>query len=121
MQSCDGGSAAASDALEGLVSESDPYPGDVGPVRRGVDADLAVIATRDPALAAGGLAATARALADELDKPRNSATSKAMCAGRLADALEQLRDLMPPEREHSRLDDLVARRNARRAAGGATA
>jgi hypothetical protein len=67
------------------------------------------------------LAATALVLAAELDKPKNSATSKSMCARVLADVLEQLRELMPPVEEGDSLDDLAARRRARRAVGGSGA
>jgi len=82
--------------------------------------DLATIAKADPALAESGLAAMARVLARELDHPFNSATSKSMCAKALADALGQLRDLMPVEQEGDQLDDLSARR-AERLGGGAAA
>lgn len=70
-------------------------------------------------LAGSALAATALALARELDKPRNSATSKAMCARALSDVLSQLRALAPANREDDGLDDIAARRRARLAGGSA--
>lgn len=83
----------------------------VAAVRR----DLADIAKRDPRLAESGLAATALALASELDA-KNSATSKSMCARALVEALEKLRALAPEEEAHDQLDSLAARRAARIAA-----
>lgn len=74
-------------------------------------------------LAHGALAASALALAAEMDDPENSATSKSMCARALHDALEQLRELAPPKRETDDVDDLEAkrakRRDAARVAGAA--
>jgi hypothetical protein len=67
-------------------------------------------------LRGSALAATALALAAEVDKAKNSATSKSMCARVLADVLGQLRELKPPAEEGDSLDDLAARRRARRAA-----
>ncbi len=69
-----------------------------------------------PAVARGPLAATALALAGQIDDPGNSATSKSMCARSLLDTLDQLRALAPPEQEDDSLDDLAARRAARRTA-----
>ena len=60
------------------------------------------------------LAASALALARELDVAGNSATSKAMCARALAETLEKLRDRMPDEEEVDKVDDLSARRAKRR-------
>lgn len=87
-----------------------------------VKRDLTQIAIADKALATSGLAATALALAREMDKPENSATSKSMCAGQLRDTLARLRELAPVSEESDDLDDL-ARRREKRLAGlpGATA
>lgn len=60
-----------------------------------------------------GLAATALALAGEIDG-NNSATSKSMCAKALVDVMRELRSLAPPAREKDGVDDLIARREKRR-------
>lgn len=85
-----------------------------------VERDLKEIAKRDKALAGSALAATARQLAQELDDPGNSATSKSMCAGRLMEAMDRLHELLPPEEEQDSLDEL-ARRRAKRRGAAATA
>lgn len=84
-----------------------------------VERDVEELAKVDPALAGSALAATALALALEIENPYNSATSKAMCAGQLRDTLGQLRELAPPAKEKDDLDELTARRSARLASGGA--
>ena len=89
-------------------------------VLESVERDLAEIAKRDKALAESALAATAKQLACELDAPKNSATSKAMCAGKLIDALDRLRELAPVEDSKGNpVDELGAKREARRAGGAA--
>lgn len=75
--------------------------------------DLAAIAERDAGLAECGLAASALALARELDSGENSATSKAACARALAEALDRLRELVPVAPESDALDEL-AKARARR-------
>lgn len=85
-------------------------------VLEAVEAELAVVAKRDRALASSGLAAAALAMARELDDPGNSATSKSMCAGKLIVALGELRDLLPPEQKRDGVDDLSERRSKRRKA-----
>ena len=69
-----------------------------------------------PKAADTSLAATALALARELDEPGNSATSKSMCAKSMVEVLRELRALMPAKQEADQLDDLTARREARRRA-----
>ena len=64
-------------------------------------------------LSEGALAALALAMADEIDNAGNSATSKAMCAGRLHDAMDRLRELAPPKQERTKLDELGDRRAKR--------
>jgi hypothetical protein len=71
------------------------------------------------AVADSALAATARALARELDDPGNSATSKSMCARALAETLDRLLALAPPKKEADKLDELNARRAKRRGAAAA--
>jgi hypothetical protein len=94
----------------------------MGPVETAVKADIAEIAASDARLAASGLAASALALAREIDEPGNSATSKSMCAKALMDALGQLRDLAPPAREETELERHRRERSERRAnPGGAGA
>jgi hypothetical protein len=83
----------------------------VGAVRR----DLERIGKLDARLAESGLAATALALAREIDKSGNSATSKSMCARALGETMDRLRELAPAEAPAaSLLDDLEARRKQRR-------
>lgn len=67
-------------------------------------------------LAQSALAAAAMTLGASLDDPRNSATSKSMCAKALLDILDRLRDLAPGDEEADELDELNARR-AERLAG----
>ena len=88
-------------------------------VLESVERDLKAIAKRDKALADSALAAAARQLAHELDDPGNSATSKSMCAGRLMEAMDRLRELMPPEEEKDSLDEFARRRAERRGAEAA--
>lgn len=84
-----------------------------------VDGDLVEIRRRAPALAGSALAASARVLAEELDSPSNSATSKSMCAKALREVMDRLRELAPPEERTDRIDELNARRASRRAASSA--
>lgn len=84
-------------------------------VEAAVTRDIAELAGRDERLAESGLAASALALARELDNP-NSATSKSMCARSLLETLDRLRQLAPPERKRDRIDELASRRASRRAA-----
>lgn len=86
-----------------------------------VERDIAEIAKRDKRLAESGLAAAALALARELDKPKNSATSKSMCAKALRETLDRLRELTPPERTMDGIDDLAAKRATRRDTAGISA
>ena len=76
-----------------------------------VQVDLDRLASRDDELANGALAQLALAMAREIDAAANSATSKSMCAGRLIEALEQLRALAPAQEE----EDEVERARQRRA------
>lgn len=70
----------------------------------------------DERVSAGPVAATALALARELDDTGNSATSKSMCARSLLEALTQLRAMVPQSGEVNPLDDIRARRDRRTAA-----
>lgn len=83
--------------------------------------DLDAIRARDEDLADSALAATALALASEIDNEDNSATSKSMCAKALAEIMRELRDLAPPELKEDALVDLNARRSTRRSGVSATA
>jgi hypothetical protein len=85
-----------------------------GPVVAAVKRDLGRLS--DPDLADSGLAATALALAAEVDSPKNSATSKSMCAKALMDALTALHAHQPQEVPNDDVDQLAAKRAARRAA-----
>ena len=86
-----------------------------------VERDLKALARLDKGLAESPEAATALALARELDDPENSATSKSMCAKQLLECLEALRARAPEAKEDDPLDQLAARRAARLAARGAAA
>lgn len=81
-------------------------------VQAAVKRDLAAL--KDPKLAKSGLAASALALARELDSPKNSATSKSMCARALLDTLDRLRALAPAVKEKDEVDELSNRRQKRR-------
>lgn len=85
-----------------------------GAMVEAVQADLDRLAERSPGLAEGALAHLALAMAGEIDDPMNSATSKSMCAGRLSDVLDRLRDLAPPEQAADRLDEVKHKREQRR-------
>jgi hypothetical protein len=89
-------------AVAGLVS-----------VVEAVERELDDLRTIDARLADSGLAALALAMAREIDSSGNSATSKAMCAGRLHDAMDRLRELTPDEQERTQLDELTERRAKR--------
>lgn len=85
-----------------------------------LEAELAAMRKTSKDVADSALAASALVLARELDKPKNSATSKSLCSRALSDAMDQLRAQLPPDEERDQLDDLSARRADRRAAGRAT-
>lgn len=86
----------------------------IGRVLEAVDRDLQKIARVSAELADSTLAATAREMASQLDDPGNSATSKSMCARVLSDVMEQLRELTPEGDDKDGVDELNARRAARR-------
>jgi hypothetical protein len=86
-------------------------------VLEAVERDLRKLPTD---LAKSALAASALALAREMDNRGNSATSKSMCSRSLLDTLDRLRELTPPSEENDALDELRNRRAAR-IAGAATA
>jgi len=66
-------------------------------------------------LARSALAAGCLAMARLIDEPGNSATSQTMAFGRLQEAMDRLRELIPVDQEADELDDLAKRREARRA------
>jgi hypothetical protein len=103
LQQSDGWSEgdAGAEILEGVVSVAEAVRSELN----GFPDDLAQSA----------LAATALAMAELVDDRSHSATSRSMCAGKLMDALEQLRALAPPKQERDDVDDLKARRAERRA------
>lgn len=72
-------------------------------------------------VATSSLAASALAMARELDYPWNSATSKSMCARALTETMDRLRELAPPEKEKDGVDDLERKRAERRASRGSGA
>lgn len=85
-----------------------------GPLRvvDAVQRDLDEIAKRDPDLARSAHAATALALAREMDGS-NSATSKSMCAKALTETMDRLRELAPEEEPDDAVDDLERKRRER--------
>lgn len=85
-----------------------------GSMAAAVQRDLDLLAARDEGLAESALAQLALAMAAEIDNPENSATSKSMCAARLADALDRLRALAPPKPTQDRLDEVKEKREQRR-------
>jgi len=87
-----------------------PDSGVTAAVRR----DLVEIGKRSKGLADSTLAASALALAAELDD-RNSATSKSMCAKELRETIAALWAQCPAEEEADGIDELAKRRAARRA------
>lgn len=87
-------------------------------VTAAVEADLSELAKRDPRLARSAQAASAIALAREMDD-NNSATSKSMCAKALNETMDRLRELAPPQKENDGVDDLAARRTKRLKRGAA--
>lgn len=86
----------------------------MGSMVEAVQRDLDQIAERDEDLASSALAHLALAMAGEIDDQGNSATSKSMCAARLSDALERLRELAPPKEKVDRLDEVKQKREQRR-------
>lgn len=82
----------------------------LGQVEAATERDLAKLPTD---LGESALAASALALARELDGGGNSATSKSMCAKAHMEILDRLRELAPPAEVKDGLDDLKARRAKR--------
>jgi hypothetical protein len=64
-------------------------------------------------LARSGLAASALALAREMDSVEVSATARAACSRSLVQVLRELRSLAPAGEEVDVVDELLARRAAR--------
>jgi hypothetical protein len=79
-----------------------------------VDGELDELRARSPELAASATAASARALAYELENPGNSATSKSMCARVIGDHMQTLRELAPPAQKKDGIDELKERLHGRR-------
>lgn len=63
-------------------------------------------------LSESALAASALAMAREIDSATNSATSKSMCQARLQDAWLKLQELRPPVHEADGVDAILARMEA---------
>jgi len=85
-----------------------------------IENDLDEIRRRAPEVADSAIAASAIAMATEMENPYNSATSKSMCARVLIDSLDRLRELAPAPEGADRLDDLSSRRQARLAGSAKT-
>lgn len=86
-------------------------------VRDAVEREIERMRKRDADLADGVFAATALALADQLDDSHNSATSKSMCAHQLRETMNRLLELLPEAEEQDSIDELQRRREQRRAGG----
>jgi hypothetical protein len=80
-------------------------------VVEGVERDLRNLPEE---FAKSGLAESAIAMAREQDDYDNNATAKANCANAMRDIIRQLREEAPKPEERDKLDDLSARRAARR-------
>jgi len=96
----------ATDALPSIIPNLPAASG----VTDGVERDL------DGTEAPPGLAATALALAREIDNPGNSATSKAQCAKALNETMERIRAHEPAEPGQDGLDEIAKKREQRRSA-----
>lgn len=70
-------------------------------------------------MALSPLASMALTLAAEMDSHSNGGTSKSMIAKSMQDVLKELRELAPVEQAKDEVDDLRARRDARRAGSAA--
>lgn len=108
--------AIPTDVAQRWFPDGIPASGRTEPVTA-VTLDLDTIRKSMPELAESGIAATAVQMAYELVNPYNSATSKSMCAGRLLDALKELRSLAPPEEKRGTLHAIRGGRAARLAEG----
>lgn len=78
-----------------------------------VERDLEEIGRRDSALASSALAMTAKALAERIDDPANSATSVSMCSRALVEVMEKLRELAPPAEKKGTLHGIRSGRALR--------
>ena len=78
--------------------------------------EIALIAEREPLLAAGPLAASALEMARGLDS-NASLAQKTLAAKELRETMDRLRELAPAEKAKDRVDDLRERRDKRRAVG----
>lgn len=99
----------------------EPLSSTLGPTRV-VDAtmrEIAALEAMKPGIAKTTFAATALALAYELDNPFNSATSKSMCARSLAEVTDRLRALAPEPEEGTVLDKIREKLAAAEADTGA--
>lgn len=82
-------------------------------VAMAVSAELGELERRDRGLATGSLAALALSLAAMVDDEGNSATSRSMCAARLAEVLREIRELAPAVERGDILDEIGTRRAKR--------
>lgn len=79
-----------------------------------VDAIARDLEPMPEALSTSAIAAVALALGREIEHPYNSATSKSMCAARVAEIMGELRELCPPAPKVDRIDEVKTKRDARR-------
>lgn len=79
-----------------------------------VNRDLRAIAERDERLAKSARAETARSLARMLDDPATAATARMGCARELGKCMDRLWELTPADTKGDAVDDLAAKRAARR-------
>jgi hypothetical protein len=110
------GLASGTGVMRALSAGVQGFGESVASVAEAVQRDIEAIRRRDADLADSALAASALALACEIDAEGNSATSKSMCARELRDTLDRLRELAPKTKTKDRVDDLSDRRAKRRGA-----
>lgn len=86
-------------------------------IQAAVERELESIRRRSPDLADSALAASAMAMAFEIEQPFNSATSKSQCARAMQGTLRELRELAPPEEARDAISKLSDEREERRSRG----
>jgi hypothetical protein len=79
-------------------------------------AELEAMRPTHPEVADSALASAAMVLATLMDDPKNSATSRSMCAAQFMSAHQRLRELAPTAPKVDAIDEINAKREQRRAA-----
>lgn len=93
-----------------------PVGRDLVSVVSATSAELKLFDKRKPGIAKSAVAASALMLAEQMDDPDNSATSKSMCGRELREHMKELREQLPPAKKKDALaalsDDFNSRRQA---------